>query len=62
MFRLASMLYAIIGTSLAGALVIVVLTMGYASVMPIVVAAAIGAILAMPASYLLAKTITHNKI
>ncbi len=58
MLRLAAMLYAIIGTSLAGVGVIAVLTAGYGTWVPIVVAAAVGAILALPATYVITKQIT----
>jgi predicted PurR-regulated permease PerM len=57
MLRLASILYSIIATSLAGIGVIAVLTMGYDTLTPILVAAVIGAVLAVPVSYLVAKRI-----
>ena len=57
MLRLASILYSIIATSLAGIGVIGVLTMGYDTLTPILVAAVIGAVLAVPVSYLVAKRI-----
>jgi hypothetical protein len=57
MFRLASMLYSIFGTSLAGIGVIAVLTMGYDTLIPILGAAAVGAIIAVPAALLVAKRI-----
>lgn len=60
MLRLASALYSIIGTSLAGSLVIATLTMGYDTMVPIVVAAGIGAVLALPVTYLVARAITEN--
>ncbi|WP_299028125.1 hypothetical protein [uncultured Sulfitobacter sp.] len=59
MIRLASILYSIVATSLSGTGVIAVLVMGYASVSAIVMAAAVGAILALPVSYMLAHKITH---
>ena len=58
MLRLASMLYGIISPSLAGAGVIAVLVLGFTNVTPIVVAAALGAILAVPVSYLVASKMT----
>ena len=57
MFRLASMLYAIIATSLAGIGVIAVLTMGYDTLIPILGAVAIGAVIALPTALLVAKRI-----
>ena len=62
MFRLASMLYSIIGTSLAGSFIVAALTMGYDTLIPIVGAAAIGAVLALPISWMVAKAIVQNKV
>ena len=58
MIRLASMLYSIIGTSLAGTGVIAALVMGYDSVAGIVGAAATGALIGVPVSYVVAQQIT----
>lgn len=60
MFRLASMLYSIIATALAGAGVIAVLTAGYVSLTPILAAAAAGAVLAVPVAYLVARKLTGS--
>ncbi len=60
MFRLASMLYSIIATAMAGSGVIAVLSAGYVSVTAILGAAAIGAVVAVPVSYLIAREITKN--
>jgi hypothetical protein len=60
MLRLASILYSLIGTTVAGTLVIAALTMGYDTLQPILVAAAVGAILAVPVTYLVAKGIVEN--
>lgn len=57
MFQLASMLFAVIGTTLAGVSVLVVLLMGLDTLTPILIAAAIGAIVGMPASWLIARKI-----
>lgn len=57
MLRLASMLYAIVAPTLAGAGVITVLVMGASGVMPIIAAAAAGAVIALPVSYLIASKI-----
>ncbi len=57
MFRLASILYSIVATTLSGIGVIAVLSAGYDTVMPIIISAAIGAVVALPVSYLVAKKI-----
>lgn len=61
MFRLATMLYAMIGTSLAGSLMIAALVMGYDTSVQLIVAAALGAVIAVPVSYLIAQAILTNK-
>jgi hypothetical protein len=58
MIRLAAVLYSIIATSLAGTGVIAVLVAGNDSVPVILGAAGAGALLAVPASYLVARQIT----
>ncbi len=60
MFRLASMLYSIIGTTLAGIGVIGVLTAGYDTLTPILVAAGIGAVVAVPITFLIARAIIRQ--
>ncbi|MEK0163148.1 MULTISPECIES: hypothetical protein [unclassified Phaeobacter] len=55
MIRLASILYSLIGSSLAGAGVIAVLVAGHVSVAAILMAAAIGAVAGLPVSYLVAR-------
>jgi hypothetical protein len=60
MFRLASMLYSIIGTSMAGAGVIAVLSAGYGTLNPILMAAAAGAVLALPVTYVITRKITNS--
>ena len=59
MIRLASILYSIIATTLSGTGVIAVLVMGYSTAPAIVTAAAVGALLALPISYMVAHKITH---
>jgi hypothetical protein len=59
MIRLASALYSIITTTLSGSGVIAVLVMGYVSFPPILMAVAVGALLALPISYMVARKITH---
>ncbi|MFN3282118.1 MAG: hypothetical protein ACK40I_10705 [Tabrizicola sp.] len=55
--RLMMILFSMIGTALAGSGVILVLTLGYATLWPIVGAAAAGAALALPVSWLVARQI-----
>jgi hypothetical protein len=57
MLRLATLLYAIVGSTLAGIGVVVVLTMGRYDVPSILVGAAVGAVLAVPASWMVARAI-----
>ena len=55
MIRLASILYSLIGSSMAVAAVIAVLVAGYLTVPAILAAAAAGAVVAMPVAYLVAR-------
>lgn len=57
MFRLASILYSLISTSLAGTGVIAVLVAGYGTLIPILAAAAAGFVLALPVSWYVAGQI-----
>ena len=57
MFRLASIIYAMAGTTLAGIMIIAALTAGYDTLNYILIAAAIGALAGLPASYFVAKAI-----
>jgi hypothetical protein len=57
MIRLASILYPIVATTLSGIGVIAVLSVGLATVQPIIVSALIGAVVALPISYLVARKI-----
>ena len=61
MLRLASILYSIVATSLAGSLIIVALASGYDTLTPILGGAVIGAVLAIPVSYCVARAIISNK-
>jgi hypothetical protein len=60
MLRLASILYSLIGTTLAGTLVIAALTMGYDTLQPILIAAGVGGVVAFPVTWLVAKGIVEN--
>jgi hypothetical protein len=55
--RLMMILYAMIATAMAGAGVIAVLTTGYGTLWPILIAAAIGAALALPVAWAVARQI-----
>jgi hypothetical protein len=55
--RLMMVLYSMIATAMAGTGVIVVLSMGYGTLWPIVIAAAAGAALAVPVSWAVARQI-----
>lgn len=59
MFRLASMLYSIIGTSLAGSAIVIALVAGFTTATPLILAAAAGFVVALPASWIVAQQITH---
>ena len=52
MFRLASILYSLISTSLAGSFIVISLVAGYTTLMPIIYAAVAGFVLALPVSWL----------
>ncbi len=60
MIRLACMLYSIVGSSVAGAFVIAALVTGYDTLVPILAAAGVGAMVGVPMSYFIAKAILGN--
>ncbi|SPF79968.1 hypothetical protein [Pseudoprimorskyibacter insulae] len=55
MFRLASLIFSLLSTTLAGTAVVVALVSGATSLAALLTAAAAGAGLAIPVSYLLAR-------
>lgn len=57
MFRLAMLLYSLIGATLAGVAIVVVLVAGYGTLMPILYAAVAGFVLGLPVSWGVAKTL-----
>jgi preprotein translocase subunit SecF len=61
MLRLATMLYSMIATSVAGSFIVAALVMGYDGMIEIIVAAALGAVVSVPASYFIAQAIIKNK-
>lgn len=58
MFRLMMILFSMIGTALAGSGVVIALTTGNDTLGPILTAAAIGAALALPVSWWVARRIS----
>jgi hypothetical protein len=55
--RLMMILFSMIGTAMAGSGIVLVLTLGYGTLWPIVGAAAVGAGLALPVSWMIAREI-----
>lgn len=53
MFRLALMLFTIIGSTLAGTAVIAVLVAGYTTLMPILIAAGVGCLAGIPVTWVI---------
>ena len=58
MMRLAMILFSLIATTLAGSAVVVSLTMGYDTLQPILIAAALGGLAAVPVTYFVARAMT----
>lgn len=61
MLRLTSMLYSIVGTSVAGMFIIAALVTGNDTLQPILLAALAGGVVGLPASYLIAKAILSDR-
>ena len=61
MLRLASVIYAMAGTTLAGIMVVVALASGYDTLNYILIAAAVGAAIGIPAAYLVAKALVGRE-
>lgn len=57
MARLTMILFSMISTAMMGSFIIATLTMGYATLNPILIAAALGFVLAMPVSWYVARQI-----
>lgn len=57
MTRLTLILFSIISTTLMGSAIVVALTMGLDTLNPILIAAALGLVLAVPVSWLVARQI-----
>ena len=58
MSRLMMILFSMVATTLMGVGVIIALTTGFVTLKPILLAAAIGFVLALPVSWLIAKRLT----
>ena len=58
MFRLALLLHIVIGSTLMGTAIIVALVMGYGTLNPLMIAAAVGFVAAIPLSYSVARAIS----
>lgn len=61
MFGLTLILHIFIGSTLAGSFIIAALVMGYATGAPLIIAAAIGFLVAFPAAWLVARAITKTR-
>ncbi|MFZ1471241.1 MAG: CTP synthetase [Paracoccaceae bacterium] len=57
MTRLTLILFSMISTAMMGSLIVAALTMGYATLNPILIAAAAGFVLALPVSWFVARQI-----
>jgi len=57
MFRLATMLFTIIGATLAGSAVVATLVAGYATLVPILIAAGVGFLAGIPVTWIITKMI-----
>ncbi|SEV99987.1 hypothetical protein SAMN05444851_0782 [Aliiroseovarius sediminilitoris] len=57
MFRLAAVIYILLGATLAGIFIIAALTVGMDTAQPIIYAAVAGFIVALPVSWVVAKQI-----
>ena len=57
MARLTMILFSMISTALMGSFIVAALTMGYVTLNPILLAAAVGFVLALPVSWFVARQI-----
>ncbi len=60
MTRLALLFYIFIGTTLAGSAMVVALAAGYDTTVPVIISAAIGAVIGMPVAWVVAKAIYNS--
>lgn len=61
MLRLALLLYVFIGATLAGSAIVAVLSAGMATTRPVVVAALVGFLVAMPVSWAVARRLSRGR-
>lgn len=57
MTRLALLLFIFIGTTFAGSAMVAALVVGYDTTTPVIISAAVGAVLGVPISWLVAKAL-----
>ena len=57
MTRLALLLFIFIGTTLAGSAMVAALAAGYDTTMPVIISAAVGAVVGIPISWFVAKAL-----
>ena len=57
MLRIASLIYTIASSTLMGIFIVIALSSGYDTLKWVVIAAAVGAVVAIPVSYFIAKAI-----
>lgn len=60
MLRLAMILFSLIATTLAGSAVVIALVAGYADARGIIIAAVLGALVAVPVSLAVARNLTSD--
>jgi hypothetical protein len=60
MFRIALLLFSMIATTLAGSGIVVALSLGYGTLVPMLAAAAAGFVAAFPATWLVARQIADR--
>jgi predicted PurR-regulated permease PerM len=60
MFRIALLFFSLIATTLAGSAVVVALTLGYDTLAPILWAAGLGLVAALPVTWLIAREISQR--
>lgn len=61
MIPLALLIFIFLGATLAGSAMVVALTLGYTTAQPLIIAAAAGFLVAIPASWVAAKRINNAK-
>ncbi|EKE69743.1 MULTISPECIES: hypothetical protein [Roseobacteraceae] len=60
MTRLAGILFSLISTTLMGVAIVVALTIGKDTLQPILIAAAIGFVVAIPVTWIISKKLTEE--